>query len=269
MPPTQTHGYRQAWTEMVMGLPVSVHLRSISRPDHADSAVRDAFERLRRADVMFSPFRSDSILSRFNRGEISLGSTPARFRAILTQAERAREMTDGAFDVRASGVLDPSGIVKGWAAEAAAKLLPVDHYLSAGGDMAMRSETVPWRIGIEHPVQPDSLVAVLNVVCGAVATSGSAHRGGHFLEPSTGLPASGIRQATVVGRSLTQADIWATALVARGARVLDRKDCLVPRLIGQGYELFIIAEDGETYGSPGFAAHCVPDQLRPSFAPLA
>ena len=55
---------------------------------------------------------------------------------------------------------------------------------------------------------------------GAVATSGTAERGGHIIEPASGRPAGGARSATVVGADLATADVWATAAVVAGAEDL-------------------------------------------------
>lgn len=53
---------------------------------------------------------------------------------------------------------------------------------------------------------------------GAVATSGTAHRGAHLVDARTGLPPAGIAAVTVVHSSLTWADIDATAAFALGPR---------------------------------------------------
>ena len=44
----------------------------------------------------------------------------------------------------------------------------------------------PWRIGVEDPHDPQRLVAVVPVRTGAVATSGTAHRGAHLVDARTG-----------------------------------------------------------------------------------
>ena len=51
---------------------------------------------------------------------------------------------------------------------------------------------------------------------GAVATSGTAHRGSHLVDARTGLPPAGVASVSVVAASLTWADIDATAAYARG-----------------------------------------------------
>jgi len=169
----------QVWTEMIMGLPISIHLRSSSDPAALMVAVESAFARLREADLRFSPYRHDSELTKYVLGEFELEFASAAFRSVLNLAETARQFTDGAFDVRAGGTLDPSGLVKGWAAEQAAQTLPANHYLNAGGDITMHSTSMPWRIGIEHPEDPTGLLAVVSLGTGGIATSGSTHRGTH------------------------------------------------------------------------------------------
>jgi thiamine biosynthesis lipoprotein len=51
---------------------------------------------------------------------------------------------------------------------------------------------------------------------GAVATSGTAARGQHIIDPATGAAATGLRSASVIGASLTWADVYATAAFVRG-----------------------------------------------------
>lgn len=116
-----------------------------------------------------------------------------------------------------SGVLDPSGVVKGWAVERAARFLrevpDLDFCLSAGGDMVCRSSREPWQIGIENPLDPTRLIAKVPVRVGAVATSGTAHRGQHMWGVD-----GGVASVTVIADSLTWADIDATAAYALGQR---------------------------------------------------
>ena len=80
----------------------------------------------------------------------------------------------GAFDVRRADpdggtVLDPSGVVKGWAVDRAARLdvLPeTDFCLSAGGDLVCRTGMAGspgWRIGVEDPQDPGRVLAVVPV----------------------------------------------------------------------------------------------------------
>jgi FAD:protein FMN transferase len=65
------------------------------------------------------------------------------------------------------------------------------------------------------------------VPTGAVATSGTAHRGRHLVDARTGAPPEGVMSVTVVAASLTDADVDATAAYARGtdaARWLETRE---------------------------------------------
>jgi len=128
--------------------------------------------------------------------------------------------------------------------------------------MAIRSPAEPWRIGIEHPADPTGLLTVLRVRNGGVATSGSVHRGPHIIDPTSGAAASGIRQATVIGPSLTWADIWATAIVAAGNRALDAGSALITRCLADGYDALLVSDDGSP-GSPPGSVHTSPRTYRP------
>jgi thiamine biosynthesis lipoprotein len=211
------------YVEHVMGMPISLALRG----RHADDVRgRDAWAAamavLRHADAVFSTYREDSFVSRLGRGEITLADCPPEVADVLALGEQARLESHGAFDVHRPG-LDPSGVVKGWAAERAAAPLrdlpDTDFCLSAGGDLVCRTldpGAAPWRIGIEHPLDPQRILAVVPVHTGAVATSGTAHRGAHLVDARTGRPPRGVASVTVVASSLTWADIDATAAYAQG-----------------------------------------------------
>ena len=190
-------------TEMIMGLPFSVHLRHPFDPAAARRALDQVWSELRRYDRIFSTYRHDSDINRINRGDSTVADADPAVADVLDLAEQAAWRTRGCFDIHASGRLDPSGIVKGWAAERAVRPLyelAVDFYCNAGGDVLIHTTgpARPWRIGIEHPANPAALMTVLELSSGAVATSGSAHRGAHIWDPA-GRPAAGVTQATVLG----------------------------------------------------------------------
>ena len=219
--------------EHVMGMPISLALRG----RHADAdagraAWRAVLDELRAADRVFSTYRPESAVSRLSRGEIALDDCPAEVRDVLELGERARRASGGAFSVYRPGpggtaVLDPNGVVKGWAVERAATALraldDTGFCLSAGGDVLCHAPDGdrPWRIGIEDPRDAARVLAVVPVRDGAVATSGTAHRGAHLVDARTGLPPAGIASVTVIARSLTSADIDATAAYALGPHAAD------------------------------------------------
>lgn len=223
----------QRYVAHLMGMPVSLALRG----QHTDDdAARAAWEHcvaeLTEVDRVFSTYRQDSVISRLSRGEIDLADCPPEVHEVLELGERARVESAGAFDVRRPGpdgvaVLDPSGVVKGWAVQRASahlRALPAtDVCLSAGGDMVCHvadDDRPAWRVGIEDPRDPQQLVATVEVRRGAVATSGTAHRGEHIIDARTGDLPGAIASVTVLADDLTWADIDATAAYAMGADAL-------------------------------------------------
>jgi thiamine biosynthesis lipoprotein len=226
---------RAAWVEQIMGMPISIHLvRTEDGPPPAEDgrgAIAAVFDELRWVDATFSTYRPDSDVSRLARGELAPADCHPAVAEVLDLCEEARDRTGGAFDHRIpapSGVrLDPSGLVKGWAAERAGRFLAqlpeLSWCLNAGGDLTVGStSTQPhrWRIGLEDPLDPERLLAVVELVDGAVATSGRTHRGDHIVDPTTRRPATGAIAATVIGPGLMWADVLATAAVVRDAEAL-------------------------------------------------
>ena len=213
------------YVDHVMGMPISLALRGRHTDDDlAARAWAGALDILRAADRIFSTYRTDSYISRLNRGELTIADCPPEVAEVLELGELARVESGGAFDVRREHGLDPSGVVKGWAVERAADHLRAlessDFCLSAGGDLVCRTldpDAPPWRIGIEHPHDTSRVIAVAPVHTGAVATSGTAHRGDHLVDARTGRPPTGVASVTVLAATLIWADIDATAAYAHGA----------------------------------------------------
>lgn len=218
----------------IMGTTVSLALRG----RHADTtggraAWAAVVADLQEADAVFSTWRDDSWISRLDRDEVRLEDCPGDVTEVLALGELARQQSGGAFDVRRTGPdgrahLDPSGVVKGWAVQRAARHLTLlddtDHCLSAGGDMVCRvvdRDRPAWEVGIEDPRSWDRVVAVVPVRDGAVATSGLGRRGAHLTDARTGTTPTGVASVTVVHADLTWADIDATAAFAHGPRALE------------------------------------------------
>jgi thiamine biosynthesis lipoprotein len=170
-------------------------------------------------------------------------------RKVLERCEALRSQTGGYFDARYAGALDPSGYVKGWAAERAAQLLEArgatELCVDAAGDVVVRGG--PWRVGIRHPVRRDRLCAVLEVTDAAVATSGAYERGDHILDPHTGRPPRGTLSVTVVGPDLGAADAYATAAFAMGSGAAAWTAGLA------AYEALTVTEGDRMLSTPGMA----------------
>lgn len=223
---------QKAWVEQIMGLPVSVHVRCHD-PAAAGDRVAALFAELRRVDEVLSPYLDASDLSRWERRELTLADADPMLGEALRLCDEARRRTEGWFDARrlpdprnGHPRYDPSGLVKGWTAERAARHLAglpgAGWCLNAGGDVLVHTpEDQPaWRIGIEHPADPARVMQVVERRSGAVATSGSTHRGSHVVDPHSARPATASRAVTVTGPSLLWADVYATAAVARGSNAM-------------------------------------------------
>jgi FAD:protein FMN transferase len=250
---------RRTWVETVMGLPVSVTVRGpAARGGAADRAVQALLADLHRADRVFSTYRPDSEVSLLRSGALARELASPDVREVLALCEQARTLSGGAFDaevVRPDGrrLLDPSGLVKGWAVERAARALDVldtDWLVNAGGDVLGRAVYGPaWRVAVEDPRDRTRVLCVLPLRAGAVATSGTAARGRHLLDPRTGLPvAEHLLSATVVGPSLTWADVLATAAFVEGPAALQRVTALV------GHEALLVLPDGARTSTAGLRA---------------
>lgn len=217
-----------------MGMPISLALRGRHAATPEGRAAWDAvMAELAEVDRVFSTYRADSVISRLGRGELDLARCPAEVAEVVALGGRASQESGGAFsillpvdpaDPDGERRLDPSGVVKGWAAERAARHLAAleatDFCLSAGGDVVGRAgpASEPWRIGVEDPHDPTRVLAVVPLRAGAVATSGTVHRGAHLVDARTGRVPEGIASVTVIGPSLTWADIDATAAYAQGGQ---------------------------------------------------
>jgi len=237
--------------EHVMGMPVRVDVRA----PVAARVLDDVFAWFRDVDARFSPYARESAVSRRARGE---AARDADLDAVLARCEALRRATGGYFDVRATGALDPSGFVKGWAVERAAAILVEagarNLCVHAGGDVRVRGERAPgrpWRVGVRHPTIRDRVAAVLAVRDLAVATSGAYERGPHVIDPRTGRPPRGVLSVTVAGPDLGTADAYATAAFAMGT-----DGPAWTATLGGGYGALTILADGRVLSTPGCEALC-------------
>jgi FAD:protein FMN transferase len=230
--------------EHVMGTVVSLRVRAGEPPIEAVDA---AFAWLHEVDARFSTYRSDSEIRRLDRGELLPRDASADVRFILDRCVALRRETDGYFDVRATGRLDPSALVKGWAAERAAELLAAagarEFCLNAGGDVIARGR---WRVGVQHPLERGAVAAVVDACDLAVATSGAYERGAHIVDPIGVAGAGEVLSVTVTGPDLGVADAYSTAAFAMGAS----GPAWTLRLAG--YEAMTILASGSVLCTPGF-----------------
>lgn len=176
-------------------------------------------------DEVFSTYKENSIISQLKREEIEISACSDEVQEVWGLCKKAMELSDGAFNPWFNG-FDPSGLVKGWAAQKCGEIFEkhgVENSLvNAAGDLAVRGgllkngKVTPWEIGIRNPEIKDEIVESFKINTGAIATSGSYEKGAHIYDPFTHLIAIGARSATVIGPDAAIADALATALMVSG-----------------------------------------------------
>jgi len=250
--------------EEVMGTVVTIDVYAAAHATPAGiEAARQRLARavaiLHRADAVFSTWRPDSPVSRLRRGELPAGQAPPEVAEVLQRCAAAREASGGWFDPWAMpGGVDPTGYVKGWAAQQAVAALAgpgvCGAIVNAAGDLASFGGLPggqPFRIGIADPAAPRRLAAIAELT-GAIATSGTYERGAHLVDPHTGRPAARAASATVTGPDLGFADALATALAVAGEPGLAFIEPL------PGYEALVIGFGGAHRCTAGFPFAAAP-----------
>jgi thiamine biosynthesis lipoprotein len=210
-----------------MGTVASIHVHDDAPAALIDEAISASLAELVRLDAMFSTFRPDSQISEINSGRRTLADCAPEVIAVLDACTWLEHASGGAFSAHPPdrpGRLDPSGFVKGWAAEQAAWWLGAaglgHYYLSVGGDLLVHgspSPGRPWHVALADPRRPGAAIAAVDIVSGAVATSGTSERGEHIWDGRGGQASGALLAVTVVGPSLAWADAFATTAFALGA----------------------------------------------------
>lgn len=201
-----------------MGMPVILEIidETASKKDF-----EEIFEFLTYVDEKFSTYKDTSEISRINRGELEPKEYSDDMKLIFELAEQTKNETDGFFDVGEAGNCDPSGIVKGWAINEAAKKLNKkfkNYYLEIAGDIQVNGRNKnneKWRIGILNPLTKKELVKIIGLENQGIATSGNYERGTHIYNPKNkNKLVDGIASISVIGPNIYAADRFATAAFA-------------------------------------------------------
>ncbi len=247
---------------------------SFDVPAGAAPVLPDVLSWLHWVDATFSTYSGGSDVSRFGRGELTLAECAPELAEVIAECAVIKEQSDGYFTAWPGGRFDPSGLVKGWSIERASNMLSAaaktgrsgtghsgtgrsgtGHSVNGAGDMQCTGEPErgrPWRIGVAHPLDASALAVIVAGRDFAVATSGTAERGAHIVNPHTGLPATELASVTVVGPRISMADAYATAAFAMGGAAREWAESL------DGYEVFAVGPDGATWQTSGFAAYTAP-----------
>jgi thiamine biosynthesis lipoprotein len=232
--------------EHVMGTVVTIDLYNQTELSTAAASSHLARARtiLQHADAVFSTWKPDSPISRLRRGEITCEQTPPEVAEVLEHCMIARGLSGGWFDPWAMpGGVDPTGYVKGWAAQKALAALVSTEIpgalVNAAGDIAGFGGPAlgePFRVGVIDPFSRGDLACIVQLV-GAIATSGTYERGNHLIDPHSGRPSVRVASASVTGPDLGLADALATAAAIGGEEALALIEVI------EGYEALIITFD--------------------------
>jgi len=187
-----------------------------------------------------------------------------RARLPLVDYERIRVDADAStVQLATTGMaIGAGGIAKGYAMDRAGAILEAggatSYMIFGGGQVSvhgMRGDR-PWRVGIQHPRDPETYIAFLEATAGSISTSGDYEhaflddRGRHWhhiIDTDTGLPATRSVQVTVLAANGMQADALSTAVFVLGPeRALE----MLARIPGHP-EAVIIDPDLRIWTTPG------------------
>jgi FAD:protein FMN transferase len=213
---------------------------------HLEAVAVAVSEEVRRLDAVLSRFNPSSEIARLNR---EAGQRPVRVDrevfALLARCERARELTNGYFDVTAATggkglllnaqsctvqfthpavALDLGAVGKGYALDCGGEILArfgVASGLVQGGTSSVLAQGAgAWPIELRHPWQPEAapLERVLLSNCG-FSCSASRHptqAQSDIINPWFGQALDGDDACVVLAATATEAEIYSTALLAMG-----------------------------------------------------
>jgi thiamine biosynthesis lipoprotein len=210
---------------------------------------------LERWEAAFSLFRPESELSRVNRSPAHVLAVSPLFARTLEVALDMAAETDGLVDPTLCGrwpqvalsrlmlsrppglSLDLNGVAKSLAVDEAAATLDGPGFVSVGGDLAVRGP-----VDVALPAG-----GAIRVVAGGLATSGTASRGQHLVDPETGRASESCwEQVTASGATCVDADVAAKAGFLLGERGPDWLDA-------RGIPGRFVGRDGEVVESDAWA----------------
>lgn len=159
-------------------------------------------------------------------------------------------------------MLDLGAVAKGYATDQAVEILKKkgiqSALVNAGGDVRVigkKPDGTPWRIGIQHPRDPDGIIAKLALTeWDTMETSGDYQRFimkdgarySHLLDPRTGRQPKEVASVTIVNSSSTYGDVLSKPIfvlgIEKGLEILKQFP---------GNEAVIVTLDGKVIVTPG------------------
>ena len=234
-----------------MGMPVVVQVIDKNAKEEDISEVFSYFHYI---DKKFSTYKKNSEISQINRGELNELNYSNEMKKILSLCQKTKQETNGFFEINNNGVLDPSGIVKGYAINNGANILIgkgyKNIYVEIAGDIQVFGNNGKdnfWKIGIQNPFNLEEIIKVVKLKDKGIATSGIYIRGSHIINPKKKKPAEDIVSITVIGPNVYEADRFATAAFAMGKKGIRFIEGL------KGFEGYMIQKDKTAVYTSGFS----------------
>lgn len=241
---------------ILMGMPITIEIVDAKA---TLKNIDKVFNYFKYVDGKFSTYKKGSEITKINKGIISVKDASFDMKEVLTLCAKTKKETNGYFDILRNGKTDPSGLVKGWAINNAAKLISKmgfkNFFVDAGGDIQVggkNNEGENWRIGIQNPFNLKEIIKAIRVKDEGVATSGTYLRGQHVYNPYfPKLPILDIISLTVIGPNVFEADRFATAAFAMGVSGIRFIENL------HGFEGYMIDRMGMATYTSGFDKYVI------------
>lgn len=234
----------------IMGMPVTI---DIVDSNAKEEDIAEVFSYFHYIDSVFSTYKKNSEISQINSGKIKISNSSNIMQKILKLSEDTKKITKGFFDIHLNGLIDPSGIVKGYAIYQGAKILEKkgykNFYVEIAGDIEARGknkDNKSWQVGIQNPFNLEEIVKVIKVSNKGMATSGTYIRGKHIFNPLEKKQADEIASITVIGPNVYEADRFATAAFAMGEKGVEFLENL------KDFEAYMIRKDKTAVFTNGF-----------------
>lgn len=209
-------------------------------------------------DEMFSTYKKQSQISRINKKLLRIEDADPEVKKILKLCNDTKHITHGYFDITIEGVIDPSGLVKGYAIFEGSKMLMkkgyLNFYIEIGGDIDVRGlkNGLKWKVGIRNPDNPSKTAQVLHLSNVGIATSGTYIRGMHIYNPIKKKLANELSSVTVIAENVYEADRFATSVYAMGEKGIDYLERM------DGLEGYVITRDNRHLATSGFSKYLQP-----------
>lgn len=242
-------------TEGIMGMSVAIEVLDDNTKSSDIDEVLDYFHKI---DRTFSTYKKTSEITKINKKLLRIEDASPEVKRILKLSEATKLETKGYFDIAVEGIIDPSGLVKGYAIDEGSKMLVKkgykNFYVEIGGDIDVRGlkNGMKWKVGIKNPLKTFENSKILYLTNCGIATSGIYERGMHIYNPIKKKLANELSSATVIATNVYEADRFATAVYAMGEKGIDFLENK------EGLEGYLITREGKELVTTGFHSYLRP-----------